>query len=375
MFSKETRGRGAAVAAGVIFSFMTIGGAHAAGTDAGTSVSNTFALDYEVSSVAQTQITNSGSPTTFTVDRVVDLTVTSQGDVNVSPGATSQELIYGIRNDGNDNQAYSFAMEDLGGDDFDATSITARYYTDAGSDGIFTPGVDDAGGGTAYTLGSGTATSDLAPDATLWAIISGDIPASATDGQTDGVILLADSLNPVSSLDGAYSATPGAQTVAEAGANNTNGEAQNVLADGSGSATADSANDGAHSATASFLVVAADLTAGKTVSVIDTDAGSITCATDPASAGNQYSVPGACIEYIITVANDAGAAATATNIDISDTLPDEVAFVASSQSGFTVAGTITNPGGGCSSSCAIALDDASLAPGDTGTLTIRATVR
>ena len=367
--------RAAPIVMCILASCFAIGSAQAAGTDAGTSVSNTFSLDYDVSGVAQTQITNSGSPTTFTVDRIVDLTVASQGDVNVAPASTSQELVYGVRNDGNDNQAYSFALEDLAGDDFDATSITARYYTDAGGDGIFTPGVDDAGAGVAYTPGSGTATSDLAPDATLWVIVSGDIPASATDSQTDGVILLADSLNPVTSLDAAYSATPGAATTAETGANNTNGEAQNVLADGTGTAAADGSNDGAHSDTASYVVVAADLSAGKTVTVIATDSGAITCATDPVQAGNQYSTPGACIEYVVSVTNDAGAAATAGNIDIADVLPDEVAFVASSQSGFTVAGTITDPGGGCSSSCTVSLDDASLAPGDTGTLTIRATVR
>ena len=371
----KNRLRQAVVGVCASFGVLTFGAAQAAGTDAGTAVSNTFTLDYDVGGTPQTQINNTGSPTTFTVDRNVDLTVTSQGDVNVSPGATGQELVFAVRNDGNDNQAYSLAVEDLGGDDFDAGSLSARFYTDAGDDGIFTPGVDDAGAGTAYTLGSGSATTDVAPDATIWVIISGDIPAGATDGQTDGVILLADSLNPTASLDAAYSATAGTQTTAETGANNLNGEAQNILADGTGTATADANNDGAHSDTASFNVAAADLTASKAVTVVATDASAITCATDPVQAGNQYAAPGACIEYVISATNDAGAAATATNIDIADVLPDEVAFVASSQSGFTAAGTITDPAGACTTSCTVSLDNASLAPGATGTLTIRATVR
>lgn len=367
--------RRAVIGVSAFFGALAFGAAYAAGTNAGTSVSNTFTLDYRVGGVPQTQINNTASPTTFTVDRNVDLTVTSQGDVNVSPGATAQELVYGVRNDGNDNQAYSLAVEDLAGDDFDATPLSARFYTDAGGDGIFTPGVDDAGAGTAYTLGSGAATSDVAPDATIWVIISGDIPGSATDGQTDGVILLADSLNPVASLDPAYSATPGAQTAAETGANNQNGEAQNVLADGTGTATADANNDGAHSDTANFNVVAASLSASKVVTVVATDAASIACATDPVQPGNQYAVPGACVEYVISASNAPGATATATNIDIADVLPDEVAFVASSQSGFTAAGTLANPPGGCTTSCSVSLTGASLAPGVTGTLTIRATVR
>jgi len=360
--------------AGMTIGVLASGVAHAAGTSAGTSVSNTFTLDYQVGGVGQPQITP-GAPTTFTVDRVVNLTVTSQGDTNVSPSATGQELVFGVLNSGNDNHAYSFALEDLAGDDFDATPLTARFYTDAGGDGIFTPGVDDAGAGTAYTPGSGAATSDLAPDATLWVIISGDIPGGVTDGQTDGVILLADSLNPVASLDPGYTATPGAQTTAAGGANNLDGEAQNVLADVTGTATADGNADGAHSDTGNFNVVAADLTAGKTVGVIATDASAITCATDGALPGNQYAVPGACIEYVISADNAATAAATATGIDISDVLPDEVAFVAVTQSGFTAAGVLTPPGGGCTTACTVALTGASLAPGATGNLTIRATVR
>ena len=366
--------RVAVLAAGAALAVSASNAAHAAGTSAGTSVSNTFTLDYNIATVPQTQITP-GAPTTFTVDRVVDLTVSSQGDVNVAPAATAQELVFGVRNDGNDNQAYSFALEDLGGDDFDATSVTLRYYADAGSDGIFTAGVDDAGAGTAYTAGSGAASSDLAPDATLWAILSGDIPAGATNGQADGHILLADSLNPVVSLDAAYSAVAGAATTAEVGANNLNGEAQNVLADGTGTAAADAANDGAHSATASFVVVTASLSASKTVIVVATDASAITCATDPALAGNQYAVPGACIEYVISVTNAVGASATATDIAVSDTLPDEVAFVGVTQASFTVAGTLTTPGGGCTTSCVVSLSTASLAPNTTGTMTIRATVR
>jgi len=275
----------------------------------------------------------------------------------------------------NDNQAYSFALEDLVGDTFDATGLTVRFYVDAGDDGIFMPGVDDAGAGTPYTAGSGAASTDLAADATLWVIVTGTIPGGAVNGQTDGIILLADSLNPVVSLDPAYSAVAGTPTAAETGANNQVGEAQNVLADGTGTATADIDNDGAHSDTANFNVGAADLTASKSVLVIATDASAIACATDPVQAGNQYAVPGACIEYVITAANDAGAAVSADSIDISDVLPDDVAFVGAVQASFDTAGALTLPGGGCTTSCTVTLTGASLDPGSTGTLTIRATVR
>lgn len=353
---------------------VSISGAIAAGTDAGTAVSNTFTLDYQVGGVSQTQISNSGTPTVFTVDRLVDVTVTSAGDVNVSPNATGQQLVFSVRNDGNDNQAYSLALEDLAGDDFDATlGANATIYVDDGN-GTFEPGGAD-GAGASYVLGGGSASADIAPDAVLWVVVTGDI-GGATNGQSDGVVLIADSLDPVSSLDPAYTgATAGSATTAAAGANTQTGAAQNVLADLDGPAAADGALDGAHSAIANFNVVAADVTASKSVSVIASDGSAINCATDPVVAGNQYAVPGACIEYVISATNDALASATATGIDISDTLPDEVAFVGAVQSGFATAGTLTPPGGGCASSCVVSLTGASLDPGDTGTVTIRATVR
>ena len=377
MTTNHARLRLAGILAGFAIAMSAAGVAEAAGTNAGTTVSNTFTLDYQVSGVAQTQINNTGTPTQFTVDRIVDLTVTNQGNTNVAPGALAQTLVFSVLNNGNDNHAYSFAIKDVAGDDFDVAPVSATYFVDDG-DGIFEPGADD-GAGTAYTLGSATASSDIAPDAIIWVRLSGDIPGGVTNGQTDSISLIADSLNPVVSLDPAYTGTPGNATVAAAGANNLTGEAQNVLADGAGTAGApeDVANDGAHSDSASYVVASAALSASKAVTVIATDGAAVTCATDPALGGNQYASPGACIEYLISATNAVGAAATATNIDISDVLPDQVQYVAVTQSGFTVAGVLTPPagGGGCAAACTITLTGASLAAGVTGEVRIRALVR
>ena len=56
-------------------------------------------------------------------------------------------------------------------------------------------------------------------------------------------------------------------------------------------------------------------------------------------------------------------------------LPNEVQWVAATQAGFTAAGSLTNPAVGCTTSCTVSLTGASLAPGATGTVTIRALVR
>ena len=362
--------------------------AHAVGTDAGTSVQNTFTLDYEVNSVAQTQITNDGiggnpAPTAFTVDRLVNVTVTSQGDLSVTPNAQDQDLVFAVRNDGNDNQAYSLALENLAGDDFDPTGVTVAYFVDDG-DGLYEPGADD-GAGTAYTAGSGTATADIAPDAILWVVITGDIPGTVTNGQSADIALLADSLNPAASLDPGYTATPGNQTVAEVGVNNVTGEAQNVLADVTGTATADANTDGAHSDTASYNVGAADLTASKTVSVLATDGAAFGCGNFANTQINasQYAAPGACVEYVITVSNGAGASQNATNIDVSDFLPDGITFVDAQTTGdLSGNGTFTEPAANCTPdsvgppvvSCEVRVDNAVLTPGQSGTIQIRALV-
>ncbi|MFN3958552.1 MAG: hypothetical protein ACK4NP_01420, partial [Parvularculaceae bacterium] len=345
--------------------------AYAAGVSAGATVSNSFTLDYQVGGVAQTQIDTSGAPTLFTVDRKVDLTVTTVSNATVSPGQIGARVVYGVLNSGNDNTAWRLSLKDVGADTLDIGTYSAVYYADAGNDGVFTPGVDDAGAGTAYTLGAGV-TADVAPDATIWVILTANVPISATDGQFDDVILIADSYFPTVSLDPAYASTPGTEITAAA-TNTLTGAAQDVLADGAGTAGApeDVANDGAHSATGRYTVAAASLTANKTVAVVRTNP--TNCATDTITGG--FATPGACVEYVISASNAAGASATATNIAISDVLPDEVQFVSSAQSGFSVAGTLSNPAGGCTTACAVSLTGASLAPGATGTVTIRALVR
>ena len=55
-------------------------------TPAGTDVQNTFTLDYEVGGVDQTQINNNATPTSFTVDRRVQLNVTGVQNTNVAAG-------------------------------------------------------------------------------------------------------------------------------------------------------------------------------------------------------------------------------------------------------------------------------------------------
>jgi len=349
-------------------SLLTATNAFAGGTAAGTNVENTFTLNYNVTGTPQPPITNTDTPTEFTVDRLIDLTVASNGDTNVAPGATDQELVFSVTNNGNDVQAYDFTLINETGDNFDTSTLNITYYLDDG-DGVFEPGADD-GAGELYTPGSGVASSDLLADAIIWVVVDGDIPAAQIDTDTSDISLVADTLQPTTG------GAPGTVVIADVGTNTLTGPAENVLADGSGSTATDLDFQGDHSATGTYIVASADLTAVKAVDVFTQDGSG--CETIPGTpgVGDQYSIPGACVEYVITATNN-GATEAATAIVITDILPGDLIFVNADPNGF-VGGTFVQPtiNTDCGVDvCTVSLTAATLAAGVTGTITIRALIK
>ena len=361
--------------------------AFAAGTAAGTSVSNTFTLDYGVGGTVQPTIDTSASgtntPTLFTVDRLIDLTVVSNGDTVVAQGAQDQELVFALTNLGNDSQDYVLSLVNESGDQFDATGLTITYYFDDGTAGF--GATDLAGTPHTYTPGSSLNTQTLAPDTLVWVVVSGDIPVSLDDEDESDVSLVADT-----ATDGADGATAVLVT-ADTDGNVLTGDAENVLADIDSGAN-DEANDGQYAATATYIVADADLEATKAVTVFSQDGAG--CATIPGSASGGYAVPGACVEYVITVINNgSSAAANVSDIDLADVLPASLIYVDSAVTTTLTGGTLTEPatdavcdstylgpdgsagGGDDGETCTVSLVDANLAFGQTGTLTIRALVR
>jgi len=342
--------------------------AFAGGTAAGTNVQNTFTLDYQVAGTSQPTIDNTATPTEFTVDRLIDLTVASSGDTTVAPGSTNQELVFTVTNNGNDTQAYDFTLVNESGDDFDTTGLNINYIIDNGTGGVC-DATDLAGSMTAYTPGSGDASADLPADGVICVVVDSDIPAVRIDTDTADISLVSDTLQPTTG------ASPGTAEIADAGTNTLTGAAENVLADGTGTAN-EVANAGDHSATGTYIVASADLTASKAVSVFTQDGSGCTTIPGTPGVGDQYSIPGACVEYVITTTNT-GATASATSVAISDILPDELEFINATPSGFT-GGTFTQPAtntdcnGG---SCTVSLTGATLTAGSTGTITIRALVQ
>ncbi len=285
------------------------------GTDAGTDIDNTVTVNFNVGGTAQTAETGSDS---FKVDRKVNLLVSETGNGNtvVAPDASQQAVSFTVRNLTNDTLDFLLSVEQPTSDDFNVEPTPAvKYYLDDG-DGVF-----DAGD-TLITY-----IDNLAEDASVVIHVVADIPNGLVTGDLAELILSAQAADKGA---GAGTGVQGSALTDDSGDVDDKTEVQNVFADGDGDG-AEGDNDGSHSALDTYEVAAADISAFKTSTVI----------SDPVSGTtNPKAIPGAVVEYCISVNNAAGSA-TATNVALSDILPSTVTFVAGS---IRVDGTVTSPG-------------------------------
>ncbi len=258
----------------------------AAGTASDTNITNTATLNFDVGGVGQTPVVS--APTTFKVDNKVDATVAKVTDATVIPASTDEVLVFTVTNIGNTTQGYSLAVSG-GTDDIDMNNV--RIYLDVNADGLLD------GGDTLYVAGTNVA--DVVADNNVQILVVADTPATATNGQTAIYNLIATTLNA-----GTTTVTPEDTGVADNPA-----LVQVVWADGAG--TDDAATDGKHSADGTYTVSAATVTVTKTSVTI----------RDPFSLGaNPKAIPGAWVQYTITIANAAAAAQSATLTTITDAL-------------------------------------------------------
>jgi len=313
----------------------------AAFTGAGQGIQNTFTLSYDVDGEAQTTITNDadGERTTFTVDRLVDLVVLSSGDNNpVAPGATDEDLVFTVTNLGNDTQAYNLTANDgtNGSDDtFDPTGTDIYFIL---------PGT------TTEVLFTGSNFPELEPGEALTVIIRRDIDITQSDGDTAEITLVAETyhatdMEQTDPTTGATTtvANPDAGTEVTANGTNDLDVTENVLVDIAGDD--DGPTDGDHSDTGTYIVGSPDLSAEKTVTIFSTDGAGCGAIPGTPATGEQFAVPGACVEYRI-VATNAGSV-PAEGINIQDILPDNLEFVAvSTDGGFTGGSFTSEPTGG-----------------------------
>jgi len=344
----------ALTALGAIMALAGTAHAQSTRTDAGRTVTNTFTLDYDVNDTPQTQITNEDGtpgdpdgPTIFTVDRLIDLTVTEVnspqtvapgaaaallggGALDGPPGTQPAVLSYTVQNNGNDDQAYSFNLDSPTGT-FVAEDLRI-FYEDAAGNFIE---LDSVALGTGATT---EITEDIPAGGTFNVFVVANIPADAEDGEFDDIILTAETRDPADWAFDPAATTAGTLTTSVtvgADTNNLVGAAQNVFADGAGDT--DAAADGLFSDTGQFIVATPNVSGTKDVEVVSTDGSNCPDFTVPTSP-NEFSVSGACVEYVITVSNappvSGGAPIAVTNIAVADILPPELTFVAAVAEGF-----------------------------------------
>ncbi len=287
--------------------------AFAAGTTQGTGITNTVNVNYQVGGVAQTQQT---AGDTFVVDRKVLFTLAESGNVTttVSPGQTTRVTTFVLTNSANDTLDFVLTPSQIvggtaahgGTDAFNVTNLLV--CRDANTDGTC-----DAAPTATLTI------DNLIADANTTILIVGDIPLTATNGQVAGVTLSAQARNSAdgSVITAATDATP-----------NGAGTVETVFADAakSGNGGTSAARDGIDVATDDYTVAAAVLSVFKSSRVIFDNLNGPNTNGDPTNPKN---IPGATVEYCISVSNAPGGA-LATNINISDLVPTNMTYVASS---------------------------------------------
>jgi uncharacterized repeat protein (TIGR01451 family) len=363
-------------AAVLLASLAGVQTAFAAGTDAGVTIGNRATVNYTVGTVAQTPIESSptgnstpgvgiGANTNFVVDRRIDFDVveTGGGGLLVAPGQTNVVAMFTVTNTSNAAQGFQLGAQNLtGGQVFGDTD-----NTDVGNLRVF---VDNPGaGGTAGVFDAGFDTlnyvNTLGEDLSAVVFIVADVPLTVLNGQFAHVRLTA---------QGAVVGTNGGTLETETAGADTSGI--DVV-------FGDPARDNSESADDQFEVQSASLTITKSSSLI----------SDPfnGTGANRKAIPGAVIEYVVSIANTG--TSPATSVRLSDTLDATLAFTAGQYNGgaadvqidvgavttycLAEAGADSN-GDGCSRTgqtlnvnptAAI-----SVAPGQTATMRFRATI-
>ncbi|MDN3645677.1 hypothetical protein QWY75_05585 [Pontixanthobacter aestiaquae] len=276
----------------------------AAGTQAGQPITNEVFVDYQVGGFDQTQASGSD---TFTVDRKIDLTVAETGFIGrtqVAPNQTQAVIEFEVTNLSNDVADFVLTATPAAGNDFTLTNII--IFVDADADGEY-----DVGEEVTYL-------DELAADGVQQVLVAADIPVGVTAGQTADIVLTAQAAEggTLGAQGDIYDAT---NTADDTEANTEDGTVNaanidTVLADGAGDT--DAIEDGAFTDTDGYVVAAADVTVTKASTIV----------SDPINGtSNPKAIPGALVEYCIVVSNGPGAA-TATGVNVADTLPVDLEF-------------------------------------------------
>ena len=341
-----------------LFALSVLGAnpAYAAGTTAGSTITNTVSVAFKVGGLDQT---GTSASDTLTVDRKINLTVAENGSTTtvVSPGSLAQVTAFSVTNTSNAVLDFALAVsQQTGGagahsntDTIDVSNI--KMYRDSNGNGI----LDGTEGSTAITF-----LDEIAADATAYVIVVADVPLGQANGSVAAVTLTA------TGREGGTASSLGIALVQTSGANTASMDT--VFADLAGAT--DSARDAAFSAKDDYTISAATLSAVKSSKII----------SDPFNLTvNPKMIPGATIEYCIAITNASGTSATATAVTITDPIPTNLTY--DSVFGVKTNGTVTSgtcnadtTGTGTQAAGTVSGTLASVAAGETKTVLFRATI-
>lgn len=265
-------------------------GVYAAGTSADTDIVNTARVDYKVGD----EDFSDEDSASITVAQVLDLTVTCQSTpLNVAPGQSSVSSTYLVVNTGNGPDTIELSVDnsDTASDDFNP--VFQEVWLDDG-DGIY------QGSGTDTLYQAGVNDPELAADGQITVFVLNDIPAGLSDGDDGDSELTATSTLQSSPLDpvGTVYDGQGLNSV-DAIVGNTQASAADICR---------------------HTVLAVVVTLAKTNEILPA------FNTDTVLPGEVLSepIPGAVITYTLTVSADGDG--TATDIVITDTVPEYTTY-------------------------------------------------
>ena len=277
--------------AGLISVFCTVA-AQAAGTPAGTVISNQVTLSYSIGAIPEVATSNTAA---FTVAEIINVTLVWQdaAPVAVNSPDTSRAFTLLLTNTGNGSEAYSLIRNNaIAGDQFDpGNAAIGAIFLESGAEAGFQ--ASGANADTLYIPGSNDP--NLAADASRVVYLVSDIPANLALGSSAQA-----SLNAAARTPGAAGAAPG--TVL-AGLGTGGGDALV----GASRATA--------TASGSYVISGLSVAVLKRVSAVRAPYGD-----DP----NRI-MPGSVLTYIATVR--VSGTGTASNLAFNDPLPAETTFV------------------------------------------------
>ena len=282
---------------------MAIGGGNvfAVGTPAGTDISNTASVSYDVGAVSG--LTATSNTETVTVAEILDVTVASlnASALQVSPGDTERVRTFRVDNIGNGNETFRLTVSStITGDDFNPTSPTIRIDN---GDGVYVP-ADDA----LYI--SGTNDPNLDADDFIIIHILNNIPSTGPSGalaEGDSGITQLTATSLLALNDPAI--TPGFVTpgtaITSPSVNEGDGGTEAIVGN----------SQGQDSAQGTYVVSSVVIDVRKSVEIIDPFTGNPT----------SIAMPGGTMNYTIEVEVTSGSG-TANNVVFTDQIPGNTSY-------------------------------------------------